>query len=159
MSLSVDQNSVLRATQTIEVSGQQLTVMHELAGPTGQLNADTTPAPSQVAKGSVDVDGEAMLDLTDLDWIEVEGEQLKADMTGERVIFAKFKTPSGEQPAITIEPGDSNPFPIGEHVINHNGAVFVQQPNSEAVVGPTAKTIKLSSSGAATLEYEIVSAV
>ena len=158
MALVVDQNSVLRVAQTLELSGQQVTVVHELAGPSGQLNASTTPAPSKVAKGSVVVNGTVELDLTDLDGLVVEGTTLTVDMTGERVIAAKFKTPSGAQPAITIEPGDTNPFPIGTRVIESNSSDLQQRPNSTAVVGPTAKTIKLSSSAAATLEFEVVSA-
>lgn len=160
MSVQSDFNLTLVTTQTVEVAGQQVAVTLQSAGPTGSLTASTTPAAKKNWKGTFTVNGTTEIDLTDLtEEVEIDGEtaEISKDFTGLKLLQAKFRTTVGTgATVVTVEPGDTNGYPIGTRELEGNAGDGFFRPNNASEVGPTSKIIKLTSSDPATIDLVLV---
>lgn len=160
MSVQADFNFFAKVTKTATFGGQQVTVAFESPGPLGSLTETTTPSVVDGWKGSaIAVDGTTEIDLTDLSMAVESGgdsDQLSIDLTGYKILAAKFRTPVGNGSTVTVAEGDSDGYPIGERVLEGNSADGFIRPNNTVAVGPTKKIIKLTSSNPATIEILLV---
>lgn len=138
----------------MEIAGQQVTVTHHAEGPSGSLTPETTPAVSKPAKIELTVEGELVIDLTDLDVVvELADDSavLTRDLTGLNLLQVKFRTPITNTVPIVVAPGDTDGYPIGTRKLYPNGCDGFFQPNNDVPVGATAKKIKLTSAAPADL--------
>lgn len=160
MSVQADFNLSCRITRSLLIGGQQVSVALDSPGPVGSLTETTDPASQEGWKGSLSVNGDRLIDLTELSLAVSSGgesTELPIDLTGKALLQVKFRTPVGNgNVAIEVSPGDTNGYPIGSRVLEANSADGFFRPNNPNVVGPTSKIIKLHSAAAATIDVLIV---
>lgn len=160
MSVSVELEMKCTVTEVLETntdsaSAANRTVTHSLFNIAKSLNGSSTPAVSKPASFvQALAAGVATVDLTALtgtNGAEVDGTGLKVQTIRVTNLGAN---------ALTIQPGASNGYnafgATSKVVIPPGGTVMLYAPEGTPDVGPTAKTLDLTGTGAQTSQFTIV---